>query len=148
MLTKQGEEEARRGAKELKEKKIDLIYSSDASRTRQTAEIVNQELGVEIIFDPRLRDIDLGIYKGGSLEEYWQLFSNQEDRLFIRPPKGESWADVQKRMIDFLKEIDKKYKNKRILIVSHKGPLWLLEGTVKGLNDYEIMELKKTGFYS
>jgi broad specificity phosphatase PhoE len=28
-------------------------------------------------------------------------------------------------MLNFLKEIDKKYKNKKILIVSHGDSLWL-----------------------
>lgn len=145
LLTKEGEKEVKKTTEELKKKKIDLIYSSDASRTRQTAEIVNRKLGVEIILEPRLRDIDLGIYKGRSVEEYWQSFSSQKERLFKRPPRGESWDDVRKRMVGFLEEIDKKHKDKRILIVSHKGPLWFLEVTVKGLDDEKLFEMKQEG---
>ena len=145
LLTKEGEKQAKEAAEELGKKNIDLIYSSDASRTRQTAGIVNKEIEVEIILDPRLRDIDLGIHKGHPVEEYWQSFSNQEEKLFKRPPQGESWDDVRKRMVGFLEEIDKKHKDKRILIVSHKGPLWFLEVTIKGLDNEKLFEMKQEG---
>ena len=38
-------------AKRIKKEKIDLIYSSDIFRARQTAEIVAKELGLKIHFD-------------------------------------------------------------------------------------------------
>jgi len=146
LLTKKGEEEVSESAKKLKKEKIDLIFSSDISRTRQTAGIVGQELGIEVVFDIRLRDINLGIYKGRSSEEYWQSFSNQKEVLSKRPSQGESWRDVQKRLMEFLEEIDERYIDKRILIVSHQGTLWFLEGTVKGLNDNDlILGLKGKG---
>ena len=46
LLTKNGLSQIKKVAKSLKNKKIDLIYSSDASRTRQTAEIVARELEI------------------------------------------------------------------------------------------------------
>ena len=145
LLTEKGEKEVKKTAQQLKDKKIDLIYSSDANRTRRTAEIVNQELGVEIIFDPRLRDIDAGIYKGDSLDKYKEFVSSLEDKLSKRPPQGESWNDLRERMIGFLKDVDKRYRDKTILIVSHKGPLWMLEISVRGLKNEELLELKEKG---
>lgn len=145
LLTEKGVEDVKKSAKELKKEKIGLIYSSDASRTRQTAEIVGQELGIEVILEPRLRDIDSGFFNGRPQEELFQFFSNPEEEFYKRPPQGENWNDVKERMMDFLKEIDKKYKSKRILIVSHKGPLRLLEGVVKGLSNTEISEAKERG---
>ena len=44
-LTKKGEKQIKKVAKILKNKKIDLIYSSDIYRTKQTARIVAKELG-------------------------------------------------------------------------------------------------------
>ena len=46
-------------------------------------------------------------------------------------------------MVDFLEEIDKKYRNKNILIISHGTPLYLLEGTVRGLKDEKLLEENK-----
>lgn len=140
-LTQKGKIEIKKVAKLLKKKKIDLIYSSDIFRARQTVKIINKELGLKIIFDSRLRDINLGIYHDGKKEEFYQDFPRVFPLRFIkRPPGGESWQDCQKRMVNFLKEIDKKYKNKKILIVSHGDPLWLLEGAVKGLDNEQLLE--------
>ncbi len=43
-------------------------------------------------------------------------------------------------MLSFIKEIDKQYTNKKILIISHGDPLWMLEGIIKGLNNQEILD--------
>jgi len=145
ILTEKGIATIGQSAKELKNKKIDLIYSSDVTRVRQSAEIVSREINKKIIFDTRLRDIDEGVFKGRSREEYSLFFLKPEEKLQKRPSQGESWNDVKKRMLDFLMEIDKKYKNKIILIVSHKGPLWLLEAAIKGLSDEEVLKLKEKG---
>ena len=131
-LTKKGKKDVKKTAKELKKIGIDIIYSSDVARAQQTAEIVAKELGIKVILDPRLRDINFGIFQG-RLEEELIKSIPLEDRISRRPPGGESWSDVQKRMLSFFREIDKKYKNKKILIVGHKGPLWLLEVAIKGL---------------
>ena len=139
-LTKKGEKEIKKIAKEIKKIGIDLIYSSDFLRTCQTAEIVAKILGLKIIFDKRLRDINFGIFYGGKIDEYRKFFTNKKQKFFKRPPKGESWRDVKKRTIDFIKDIEKKYKNKTIIIISHGDPIWLLNGFLKGLNEKELLE--------
>lgn len=139
LLTKLGEKQIKKAAKELKKKKIDLIYSSDITRTRQTAEIVAQEIGVKIIFDKTLRDFNLGVYRGKSKEKYHKDIPPTE-RFEKKPAQGESWNDCRKRMLDFLVKIDKKHQGKNILIVSHGDPLWLLSGAVKGLSNQELLD--------
>lgn len=146
-LTENGEKQIRAVAKELKDRKIDSIYSSDALRTRQTAEIVTKELGLEVHFDERLRDVNWGIYQDGPKEKYAQLFSSREEKFSKRPPKGENWNDVKERVSEVLKEIGEKYKNKNILIVSHGDPLWLLAGIIKGLGRDELLEKKYKGLF-
>lgn len=144
-LTEKGKKDVEESAKELRNKNIDIIYSSDVTRVRQSAEIVAKEIGKEIVFDARLRDMDHGIFKGHPQEEYMLFFSNPEEKLYKRPLQGESWNDVKERMLGFFEEIDEKYKDKIILIVSHKGPLWLLEAALNKLNDEETLEMKERG---
>jgi len=145
-LTKIGKGQIKAAAKKLKDKNIDLIYSSDFLRTRQTAKIVAKELGSKVNFDKRLRDINFGIYHGKLIKEYSQFFSTRKQKFSKRPPQGENWRDVKKRVKNSIKDIEKKHKNKTILIVSHGDPLWLLYGILKGLNEKEILERKYHGF--
>lgn len=139
-LTKKGEKDIKRVAKELKEKKIDLIYSSDFYRTKQTTEIVAKELGLDIIFDQRLRDTDFGFFHGKTGEEYRAFFEFEKQRFFKRTPEGENWRDVSERVITVIRDIEEKYSNKTILIVSHADPLWLMAGYLMGLNEDEMLE--------
>lgn len=138
-LTKKGERQIKIAAKKLKKEKINFIYSSDIFRTRQSAGIVARELGVKIHFDKRLRDINLGVYSGGLKEVLYRDFPDPKKRFYQKPKKGESWLDCRKRMLDFLKQVDKKYKKKRILIISHGDSLWLLEGAANGLTNQELL---------
>lgn len=139
-LTKKGKEQVKSVVEKLKAKNVNLIYSSDFLRTRQTAEIVAEKLGLKVKLDKRLRDINFGIFQGGKTNEYRKFFINKKQKFFKRPPRGESWRDVRKRTIDFIKDIEKKHKNKTILIVSHADPLWLLFGTLKGLDEDRLFK--------
>ena len=146
-LTKKGENQIKPIAKKLKKEKIDLIFASDFFRTRQAAKIVAKELGLKINLDKRLRDINMGIYHGRLKEEFYRDFPRVFPLRFIkRPSGGESWQDCQKRMVDFLKEIDKKYKGKTILIVSHGDPIWLLAGAVKKWSPQEFLRIPKVNY--
>lgn len=139
-LTKKGEEQIKKAAKKLEDSKIGLIISSDIHRTRRAAEIVAKELGLKIYFDERLRDINLGIYHDKRKEEFYRDFPDSKRRFIQKPKKGESWNDVKKRLLVFIKEVERKYKNKKILIVSHGDPLWLLEGIMKSSSDKELLK--------
>jgi len=101
---------------------------------------VAKELGLKVRYDKRLRDFNFGVFSGRPAGEYREFFSSKAQRFSKRIPKGESWRDVKKRMVDFIKEIDKQHKNKTILIVSHADPLWLLAGYLNGLTEEESLK--------
>jgi len=138
-LTKKGEQQIKLAAEKLKNKRVDCIYSSDFLRTKQTAKIISQELGLKIEFDKRLRDVEMGIWRGKTDEEFHKVFS-QKQRFSKRPKNGENWRDVKKRLKDFIKDIEKEHKNETILIISHADPIWLLAGFLKGLNEKELLK--------
>ena len=143
-LTEKGEEMIKSVAKVLKNKNINLIFSSAFFRTRQTAEIISKALGVKPIFDKRLVDVDFGIYNGGFVKDFDNAINSARNRFLIRPENGESRKDVKKRVKAVIEEIEKKYKNKNILIISHGDPLFMLEGIIKGLKtDEEFIEFTK-----
>jgi len=137
-ITKRAKEEIKKTAKKFKG--IDLIFASDYYRTRQTANIVSKEIGLSVVFDKRLRDTNFGIFSGKPNTEYKEYFSSKLQRFSKRPPGGNSWKDIKKKVVDFIKEIDKKHEDKTILIVSHGDPLCFLAGYIKGLTEKQLLE--------
>lgn len=145
-LTEKGRNQIQEATKNLKNQKIDLIFSSDVLRAQQTAEIVAKELNIEVKQDQRLRDINWGIYQGKAHQEAWAYYRhNMEEKLKKAPPQGESWNDVKERMVNFIKETEEKYSKKNILIVSHGDPLWLLEVWFRNLSTEEMLKERKDG---
>jgi broad specificity phosphatase PhoE len=146
-ITEEGKKQIGESAKALKDKKIDLIFSSDFFRTQQSAGIVSKELGeLEINLDKRLRDLDMGDFHGGPKENYQNYFSEMKEKFVMRSPNGENWNDVKERLIDFLNDVEKKYQGKNILIISHGDPLWFLAGITRGLETDEEFLSQKHGF--
>ena len=145
-LTILGREIVRESAEKLKNtldsegQSVDLIFASPLLRTEQTAEIVGKMLKVKPKLDKRLREIGFGIFNKKKLESMWKYFKTEEERIRQRPPKGETYSEILDRMLDFLKDIDKKYKGRNILIVSHECPLFLLQGKVMGLSIKETIK--------
>lgn len=151
-LTRHGKEMILASAEILKENHakhgnaIDLIFASPLLRTKQTAQIVGKELGVAVRFDKRLREIGFGILNSKSIEQLDGYFKNEKERLKRKMPRGENYQDVLKRVYGFLRDTDKKYKGKNILIVSHECPLWILESKFKGMNLAKALdEIPKEG---
>ena len=122
---------------------FDIIISSDFLRAKQTAKLAQKYLKVkQVLFDKRLREIDIGIFEGKRPEKYHNYFSSLLEKFYKAPPQGESLLDVKKRVMALLKDLERKYQNKKILIVGHEYPLWILFGASKGLDDKKIAALK------
>jgi broad specificity phosphatase PhoE len=139
-LTQKGIKKIKNVAKELKNKNINLIFTSPLQRTKETAEIVGKFLGLPLKIEKRLRELEFGIFNGKSEEEFVGYFSSKKERLKEKTPKGESYVDVRERVFEFFKEINKKYKGKNILIVSHQAPLLLLLGEINGAPIIQSMD--------
>lgn len=139
-LTEKGRAQAATAAAELKKKGVDLIYASDLLRTKETAEAIAKETGVEIVYDARLRESDFGSYNGKSIDEYHAFYNGHLERFEKPIDGGESFADVRRRLVGFIKELEAKHAGKRIVIVSHGDPLWLLETGFSGVSNEEAFK--------
>ncbi len=145
-LTEKGRVQVLASAKKIKEEldkeKITAIYSSDLLRTRETAQILADELKIkEVFFDARLREINTGEFNGGPFSEYEKYFNSFRDK-FIRPaPEGESWLDVSKRVRKFLADISIKHAGKKVAVVSHMDPLFLMQisNGIYGEDEIELL---------
>jgi len=145
-LTLRGRKEVLKTAQKLKREKIELIFASDFLRTKETASVVAEVLGISkenLILDEHLREINTGIFDGKPDGEYHKYFSSPLEKFTKTPPQGETLTDLKNRITQFLYEIESKYKNKNILIITHEYPTWMLETGVRGLTDDESIILKK-----
>jgi len=122
-LTEKGKKEIQKIAQILKKENIGLIISSDLTRTKETAEIISQALKIKIIYDSRLRETNVGIYNGRSVEEYQKIFENLDQRYIKAAEGGENLTTVRKRILEALKDAADKYPQQNILIVSHEESL-------------------------
>lgn len=113
-LTLEGEKDTEIVTDFLKDKQIDVFYSSPYKRSMDT--ISNSALfyGKEIITDERLREREKGINSNnyGMFQKRWSDFDYHEEN-------GESINMVQKRNMDALTEILKNNHGKNVVIATH-----------------------------
>lgn len=117
-LTKKGITQAKELAEKLKNKKIDLIITSELKRTHQTASIVNEYHNAPIINDPLLNDIDAG-FEGEKVENYHAIRDKSENVFDFKIDGFESPRDVYERTDKFLNKL-KKRSESTVLIVTSK----------------------------
>jgi broad specificity phosphatase PhoE len=55
-LTEKGKQQAKKVAERLKKEEIEIIYSSPLKRAKETAESINRNHNLEIIYDKRLKE--------------------------------------------------------------------------------------------
>ncbi len=145
LLVKEGIKEIKEAAEKLKKRGgVDLIFSSPLPRTRQTAGIIAEILGVDkVYFSQKIKEVDVGVYAGKTKKELNNDYPETIKRFKLPLPGGENWNNLKDRMYSFLTSLEKKYKNKKILIVSHGDPIWMLLGKVKNLSNKKILEEKR-----
>jgi probable phosphoglycerate mutase len=130
-LTAQGAEQARRAARWLAERGgVDAIVSSPMRRTRETAEVVADELGLEIIEEPDVAEAAFGDWDGYTFGEVMerdpQLLEQWLGAPDVRPPGGESMEDVAVRVDAAHRRLLRDYAGKELLVVSHVTPIKLI----------------------
>lgn len=129
-LTTEGREGVAKTANTLKHEKIDLIIASPFTRTKETAEVVAQEHNIpldQIIFDERIQEINPGNLDGQNWNEYHSIIMNAgKDWFTAGMPGGESYLQVRQRIGEFIYDLENKYKDKNILVVTHGSPAWLM----------------------
>lgn len=104
-LTAKGEQQAMQVATRAKELGITHIISSDLGRTRRTAEIIAQACGCDIIFDSRLRELNMGVLEKRHIdslteeEENWrrQLVNGTVTGVFLKASQCRSSAIASMR---------------------------------------------------
>ncbi len=144
-LTEKGKKQVKKTANTISSDPPDVIVTSDILRAKETAEIIADVCGISsehIVEDARLRELDFGDLNLRPADEYRGLFDDWTDTFENRIPGGESYVDVKRRLGALMDELEMKYSGKRILIVSHNAPLWLLSCVAVFADRKESIEIR------
>ena len=102
------------------------ILTSPAPRATTTAQLINEELRVDIKEEDDLREQDWGLWEGMSWSEIRtsygdELQSQIEKGWSFRPPGGESRNEVRDRARGLLTSLGRRYAGEQILVITHQG---------------------------
>lgn len=127
-LTERGQHQARQIARRLQSLQPEALISSDLGRARQTAAIIADPLSLTPHFHPGLRERNLGIFEGLTLEDCRNRYPDEyaawrsHDPAYA-VPGGESVMERTARVISTLEEIATSFQGQRIVIITHGGCL-------------------------
>ncbi|HRO65053.1 MAG TPA: class I tRNA ligase family protein, partial [Candidatus Dojkabacteria bacterium] len=146
-----GQKQAQNAIEKLNSK-YDVIITSPLKRARQTAEIVNEKLGLKIIENDLLKERNFGNLEGLTWEEFTNKHPEEasKNNMDFQPEleKGEKIEAVEKRIEEFIIWLKTSgYKNP--LVVTHAGIIRIFERKLNNLtpeqsreNDPKNLELR------
>ena len=129
-----------------------VVLVSPYVRAGQTADLALAAAGLQHlprVTDERLREREFGILDGLTRRGIRERFPEEADRrkrlgkFYHRPPGGESWADVIKRLRDVIGEIGRDYAGERVLVVAHQVVVLLFRYVLEKLDEETILALDR-----
>jgi broad specificity phosphatase PhoE len=107
---------------------FNALYSSDLRRAFETAQIIGHELGLDVVAEPRLREINLGRWQGMQVAEIQAQYPEEfrrwrEQPLSVQPPGGETLAALAARVLEAVNAIIARHPRQRVGVVSHEFPI-------------------------
>lgn len=157
-LNEEGRKQTYKLADFLNPVKFSKIISSPIERAFETASIIAETKGLNVITDEHFAEWYMGIWTGRTFTEIKNEFPEDFKTWRTNPEKlyiehAETLQAVSERTIKGLKILTEKYREDTILIVSHKDPIramltQLLGIPVKGIKriDVEMASITRIKF--
>lgn len=135
-LNNKGIEQAEETKEKLRNNQIDLIICSSLKRAKETAQAINSDRNIPIIYDEQICERDFGEFEGTiretfDFESFWSYKKNMHYK------SAENIRDFFTRIYSRLDEIKNQYKDKRILLVTHAGVSIAVECYFNGIPDQD-----------
>jgi ribonuclease H / adenosylcobalamin/alpha-ribazole phosphatase len=116
--------------------RIDVVVSSPVRRTRESAEVVAEALGLPLEEEPGFAEMEFGEWDGLSFTEVAERDKERLDAWFAdlaaAPPGGESFLDVQERVLAALDRLLETHAGRTVVVVSHVTPIKTLTAHALG----------------
>lgn len=139
VLNDEGRVQAGQAAKFLSSIKAEAIISSPLARTRMTAQLISDAIGLDVETDVRLVERKFGIWEGLRFDEIERQFPSlyldwKRNQAEFKPEGGESVFDLLERVGAVIFDIKQRFAGKTVVIVSHVGPIRVLIADALGLS--------------
>ena len=124
-LNDAGRSQAAELAERLAGDGIAAVYTSDLVRASQTASIVADRLGLTVVEDAGLREIDVGSWSGLTRAEVEQRFPQGYARWLGGEigHDGETREELTERVVGAVERIAAEHPEGTILVVTHGGAI-------------------------
>jgi probable phosphoglycerate mutase len=126
-LAHTGREQAERAAERIAElSRVDAVYCSPLERARETAAPIGRALGIRPRVERGLLECDFGDWTGAELQQLMKLpewRTVQKAPSTFRFPNGESFTEMQVRIVTTLDRLRARHPAGTIVCVSHADPI-------------------------
>ena len=144
-LSEMGRSDARTLGVRLEAQPISAFYASSLQRALDTARLVAQPHGQDVVPRSELREMSHGRWEAKTRAEVQRLYAEEyarweSDPFSFAPEGGETGLAVTARALPALLEIVAAHPRESVLIVSHKASIRLLICAVLGLDGRNYRE--------
>lgn len=145
-ITVRGRQQIEALAERFKDTEIHALYSSDLKRTVLTAGAILKYHPLDLVTEPRLREVDMGSWEdlpwgNAAWDQPDQMynFSSDPDNWYI--PGREAYSHLQDRIYTIVKELAAKHDGQTIALVSHGLAIRSLVCKLKNIPAAEISRI-------
>ena len=134
--------QAKQVAERLKSEEFDVIFCSDLGRTKETLEpIVKFHKNTPVIYSKEIREKYMGERQGKKHPAKWGDF-NIMDVIDNKDDGKESFIELLDRVSGFVKKVQSEYSDKRVLFVTHGGPIHVMLVDLLGYDWQQTYDVK------
>jgi broad specificity phosphatase PhoE len=124
-LSERGKRQAAEAANRLRNARVGAVWASPLERAVETADLIADPHGVEVVTDERLTESDT-TFEGATRSviaflrspRHWWGFRNP-----VRPSWGESFVEVEARMVAAVADAVEQAQGREVVVVSHQTPV-------------------------
>jgi probable phosphoglycerate mutase len=132
-LTALGRTQTTGAAAQLRDQGVRLVLTSPVGRARETAEILEKELGsAEVRIEPRIRSLELGRSATGKPLSWDDRQAEWSAGRDPQPPGGESLRQVADRQLEVVRALARERSGQAVVLVSHGEVIAALVGALRG----------------
>jgi probable phosphoglycerate mutase len=139
LLSDTGRNQARMLGLRLAHEKVAAVYASPMKRTVETARLVAEPVGLDVMTVDAVREIAHGRWEGKTRADVEREYADEytrweEDPYTFAPREGESGLQVTARALPALLDLVQRHEGERFVVVSHKATIRLLLSSLLGFD--------------